>query len=83
VQGVSHATGQWKSRGRGGFQKKKKKELAAQDGEVNVRLDAPSVLVTAAMDFLVSLGEDILEVVWGEVFWGGLVAVAVAAMLER
>jgi hypothetical protein len=63
--------------------KKKKKELAAQDGEVNVRLDAPSVLVTAAMDFLVSLGEDILEVVWGEVFWGGLVAVAVAAMLER
>jgi hypothetical protein len=41
-----------------------------------VRLDAPSVLVTAAMDLLVSLGEDMLEVVWGEVFWGGLVAVA-------
>ena len=36
---------------------------------------APSVLVTAAMDFLLSLGEDILELVWGEVFWG-LVAVA-------
>lgn len=46
-----------------------------------MRLDAPSLLVTAAMDFLLSLGEVILEVVWGEVFWGGRVAVAVAAIM--
>lgn len=30
-----------------------------------MRPDAPSVLVTAAMDLLLSLGEDILEVLWG------------------
>jgi hypothetical protein len=82
VQAVSPAAAaaagasQWEGR-----RWKNKTEPTAHDGEVNVRLDAPSILVTAAIDFLLSLGEDILEVVWGEVFWGGRVAVAVAAIM--
>jgi hypothetical protein len=39
-----------------------KKKRKAQDGEIIARMDVPSVFVATAMDFLVSFGEDILEV---------------------